>query len=97
MSRLNGMSGRRAVAGCDVASYVMACSCVAMCGVAMCRVAVPQEAVPRVTMSRVQMASVAVRAARMAVTPESTQRHGGEARGAQQQTRDVEVHRRERV
>ena len=37
-----------------------------------------------VAMSYVAMTTIAVtvRAARMAVTPEATQRHGGEARGA---------------
>ena len=68
----------------------------------MSRVAASYVALSRVTvaeMSGVAMTTVKVsmRAARVAVTPETTQRHGGEARGAQQQTRDVEVHRRERV
>ena len=76
MSGLNGMSGRRAVAGCCVAGY----------SVTGCGVAVSQVAMSRMTMSAVQMASVAmpVRAACVAVTPETTQRHGRQARGAQQ-------------
>lgn len=76
MSGLNAMSGRRAVAGCCVAGY----------SVTRCGVAVAQVAMSRVTMSAVQMTGVpmSMRAARVAVTPETTQRHGCQARGAQQ-------------
>jgi hypothetical protein len=64
----------------------------------LCRpVAMSQLGVSRVAMTEMGMASVPVSAARMTVAPETAQRHGRQARGAQQQTRDVEVHRKERV
>jgi hypothetical protein len=88
------MAMRRAVAGNCVAMSDMKFGAVAVSYVAMSCVAVSYMTMACVAMTSI---AVAVRAARMAVTPEATQRHGGEARGAQQQTRDVEVHRRERV
>ena len=76
------MAIRHLMAGTMVAMSEVKMACVAVADVA--GVAESCMAMPRVTISYVQMASIAVtmRAARMAVTPEATQRHGGEACGA---------------
>jgi hypothetical protein len=76
------MAVRRVMTGNMVAMSEVKMACVAVAGVA--GVAESCMAMPRVTISYVQMATIAVtvRGARMAVTPEATQRHGGEARGA---------------
>jgi hypothetical protein len=79
------MAIRHLMAGTMVAMSEVKMACVAVADVAgVAGVAESCMAMPRVTISYVQMASIAVtmRAARMAVTPETTQRHGGEARGA---------------
>ena len=66
-----------------------------MCNAVRVRAEVAMPNVPNVRVSAA--VPVSMRAARVAMAPETAQRHGSEARDAQQQARDVEVHRRGRV